>query len=119
MAKLPAPKNRLVGVVKVVLDALIEGLGVELAVNAAIAEAPFLGLPVIRNVFKWIVEEVAETVNENMFKFAAKFIIRIQADGRKAEFDEAMKPFSKEEFPTPEEIQRAKDAINRLVNRNR
>lgn len=119
MAKLPAPKNTFVGIVKIILQKLIEGLGVDVAVTAATAEAPWLAWPVVKDVFRYAVGKLAESINDNLFKIAASVIIRIQNDGRKEEFDKAMEPFLKPEGPTDEEIQRAKDALDRMVNRNR
>lgn len=116
---LPAPRNPVISIVKTVLEKLIEGLGVDAAIAAATFKAPFLRLPVVKQFFRFLVEQIAEEIDANMFKFAAKMIIRIQNEGRKSEFDEAMKPFNKPEGPSADEIQKAKDAIDRIVRRSR
>lgn len=118
MAKIPAPKNTAVDVTKVVLEALIEGVGVDAAVAAGIAAWPFLGSPIIRNLFRWGVERLADVINENLFKFSMKLIIRIQSDARKSEFNDALKPIIGGS-PTDEEIRKAREAADRLIERNR
>ena len=116
--KLSPPKNRAVDAAKVVLDALIEGVGVDAAVAAGIAAWPFLGSPIIKTLFRWGVEWIAGEINENLFKFSMKLIIRIQSDARKAEFNEALQPIIGGS-PTDEEIQKARDAADRIIERNR
>lgn len=116
--KIPAPKNRAIDAAKVVLEKLIEGVGVDLAVSAATTTWPFLASPIIRHIFRWLVELLASTIEENLFKFAVKIIIRVQSTARKEEFNDAIKPII-EGSPTDEEIQRARDAAYRLIERNR
>lgn len=115
---IPAPKNRAVNAAKALLDALIEGVGVDAAIAAATAQWPFLGSPIIKTLFRWGVEWIAGEINANLFKFTMKMIIRIQSDARKAEFNEALKPIVGGS-PTDEEIQAARDAADRLIERNR
>ena len=115
---IPPPKNRAVDAAKVVLDALIEGVGVDAAVAAGIATWPFLGSPVIKTLFRWGVEWLAGEINENLFKFSMKLIIRIQSDARKADFNDALKPIIGGS-PTDEEIRKAREAADRLIERNR
>ncbi len=116
MAKLPAPKNKFVEVTRLVLDGLIEGLGVEAVVAAASAAAPFLNTPIIRNIFRWVVEQLAEVINENLFKWGAKLIIRIQGDSRKDKFNESVLPII-QGVATDEEVQRARDAAIDVIHR--
>lgn len=116
--KLPAPRNKAIEVTKIVLEKLIEGVGVDLAVAAAVAEAPWLATPFVNFLFKKLVGWLANIIEENLFKLAVKMIIRIQSDVRKEEFNDAIKPII-EGNPTDEEIQRARDAAYRLIERNR
>ena len=115
---IPAPKNRAVDAAKVVLNALIEGVGVDLAVAAGISAWPFLGSPVLKTLFRWGVEWLAKEFDENLFKFSMKLIIRIQSDARKDQFNKALQPIIGGS-PTDEEIQKARDAADRLIERNR
>ncbi len=120
MTKLPAPKNRIVDIAKIVIERLVEGLGVDIAVAAATAEVPWLAYPVIKQLFRFAVEQVAEVINQNLFNFTAIMVIRLQNLGRLKDFQDSMKPFLiPGQEPTDEEIQAARDAIDRLVNRNR
>ena len=119
MAELQAPVNRLVGIVRIVLDHLITGLGASLAIAAATAYAPWLAWPFIRQIFGAMVNHFALVLDQDSFKLAAKFIIRFQNEGRLKEFQTAMEPFFKPEPPSEEEIKKAKDAIDRLVHRAR
>lgn len=116
---LPAPPNTAVSVFHKVLDILIEGLGADAAIALAIADQPWFGLPFVKQLFTFAVNKLAAYVDENLFKLGAKMIIRIQREGRKADFDKAIEPFLKPEGPTDEEIQLAKDAIDRLGYRGR
>ncbi len=116
--RLPPPKNKAIEVIKTVLEKLIEGVGVELAVSAGTAAWPFLATPVIRQLFKWLVQLLAQALDENLFKLAMKMIIRVQSSVRKDEFNEALKPII-EGNPSDEDIKRAREAADRLIERNR
>lgn len=116
--KLPAPENNAVRIMRVVLDKLVDGLGVEVAIAAATAEIPFLSMPVVKQLFHFGVSQLAKVIDENMFVITAKFIIRIQSQGRLDEFDEAMVPI-RNPGATDAELKRAKDAIDNLVRRSR
>lgn len=118
MASLPKPKNTLASVIKEVLDQLIDGVAVELVTANAIAAVPFLGLPIISALFRWGVGLLADFVNENAFKFFAKLAIRLQNDQRKIEYDKIFEKIKTEEA-SPEDLEAARLAIDRLVNRNR
>jgi hypothetical protein len=116
--KLPPPKNTFIEVTKIVLEKLIEGVGVDLAVAAAVAEVPFLATPIVNYIFKWIVGKLAAVMDENLFKFSIKMILRLQSTPRKEEFNAAIVPIVGGS-PTDEEIKRARDAADRLIERNR
>lgn len=118
MANIPPPKNSAVDVAKAVLEALIEGAGVDAAVAAGIAQWPVLGYPIIKNLFRWGVEQMASVINDNMFKFTLKLIIRVQSDVRKNEFNAAIQPIIGGN-PSAEDIEKARRAADRLIERNR
>lgn len=90
----------------------------EAAVAAATVAVPFLATPVIREIFRWAVEQVAQAIDDNAFKFAAKLIIRMQSSSRKKEFNESMIPIMGDS-PSEEEIKRAREAADRLIERGR
>lgn len=118
MGNIPAPTNALVRAIKKAFDLVIEGFGVELAFAAAVAELPILGAPIIRVFVKIAIEQSAQYVNENGKRMASIFVIRYQNDVRKDEYDKAIEPIKKGK-PTPEQIQAARDAADRIINRNR
>lgn len=115
---LPAPTNKWVSLIKVILDNLIDGAGVEITISAATAYAPWLAWPVISTIFRSIISNVADYLDLNAFKVLAKFTIRLQGDARRKDLDNAV-AIIKKPGATAKEIQDAKDAIDRLVNRNR
>jgi len=115
---LPAPKNKWLELIANTLDALIEGLGVDAAITAGTAYAPWLKLPVLNFMFKQLVKTVAYYLDLNAFRIVAKFTIRLQGDARMQDLVDKIQALKKP-GATPKEIQDAKDAIDRLVNKNR
>ena len=116
MAVLPAPKNALVSVINAILDALIKGLGANMAYAAAVAEFPLLGAPIIGYFFRMFIDHLASSIDNNLKINADIIIIRFQNDARKADYDSAI---AKIKLPgaTDAEIKAAKDAIDRIVSR--
>ncbi len=115
---IPAPRNKAIEVCEIVLDNLVEGVGVDATIAAATTAAPFLGTPVVRGVFRWSVEFTANFIDERLMKLAIKAVINIQSKARKKEFNASLLPIIAGS-PTPEEIKRARDAADRLIERNR
>lgn len=126
MADLPAPKNLLLTAFKTVLDFLLKGLGVEAAILAASAEAPFLKLPIISSIFRWLVEKIFTEFDDWLKINGGSLIIRLQNSIEKNEFDHAKEKMN-EVLNNPEAsdelkkkaIQDAKDSFDHFVNRNK
>jgi len=126
MASLPQPKNSLVDVANAVIDALVLGLGVDAAIAAGVAQAPWLAWPIISYIFQQIVTSMAESLDVHLKNTADIVIIRFQNDVRKIEYDSAIDQM-KTVMDDPEAsdaqkqsaIDAAKNAIRALVNRNR
>lgn len=118
MAKIPAPRNKAIEAAKAVLDKIIEGVGPDVAISAGKAQWSFLGLPVVRLVFGWSVNALADYINANLFHLAVKVILRVQSTALKDEFNKAIKPIIAGS-PTSEEIERARKAAIDLIQRNR
>lgn len=121
---LPAPKNRLVEIVNLVLDQLIKGLGADAAIAAAIAHEPWLAIPIIKWIFTGIVHAVAAAFDTNAKRFVDIWIVRFQDGAKKAEYDKEMGKFKgvvDDETKTPAERAQARkdasDAIDRIVHR--
>ena len=121
MAELPAPSNPWVDLINSVIDALVMGLGVDAAIASATAQAPFLAWPIVSQVFRFIVKSLAQVIDTNGKRFADILVVRFQNDLLKAAYDDALKPLKDKDASdvTPEELQKAKDAIDRLVSRAR
>lgn len=118
MSSLEAPKNNAVDVMKVVIDTLVQGVGVDAAVAAGIAAWPFLSTPIVRQLFTWAVKQLADVIDQNLGNFAMKLVIRIQSDALKDEFNEALIPILSGE-PTEEELDRARRAADGIIERSR
>ena len=118
MAALEAPKNHLVSVMNAVFDALIKGLGVEVAYAAAVAQMPFLGVPIVCTLFRYVLTQIASVFDDGLKKNADIIVIRIQNDARKAEYEAAIKPL-KSGHATDADLKAARDAIDNIVNRSR
>jgi hypothetical protein len=116
MTQLPAPENKAVSLVNIIIDGLIKGFGVEVIYTLAVAEAPWLGLPFIGYIFKLILNKFAASLDANLKRNIDIVIIRFQNDARKAEYDSAIEKLKKPEV-TDAELQAAKDAIDKLVHR--
>lgn len=126
MATLPAPTNRLVTIVNIVLDYLIQGLGAPAAIAAATAAQPWLGWPVISWIFKTVVNGFAALLDTKLKTFVDVIIVRFQNAAIKIDYDKAIDEFKKvyddpasDAVAKAKALQAAKDAIDRMVNKNR
>lgn len=115
---IPAPTNRMIQIVQIILNTLIEGVGVDLAISAAVSAEPWLAWPIVNQIFKWVVEQIAASLDQDLFKIAVKLVIRAQSTERKQEFNDAIIPIVQGN-PSPAEIQAAISAADRLIERNR
>jgi hypothetical protein len=113
---LPRPKKTLVGLINVVLDNLIKGLGADLAIAAGVAYAPFLGWPVINFIFRQSVHALASSLNTSIKQNLDNIIIRFQNDARKAEYDKAIEEIKKP-GASEDDIRKAREAMDRLIRR--
>lgn len=114
--KLPQPANKAIEVTKTILEKLIEGVGVDVAVGAAIAIEPALAHPFLKFILNFVVGKIAAYIDKNLFNFAVHLIIRAQSDARKEEFNSAIQPII-QGSPTDAEIKAARDAADRLIER--
>jgi hypothetical protein len=113
---LPAPSNHLVTVINSVIDTLIKGLGVDVAYALAVAEFPFLNLPIVNQLFKLALNYLADSLDTTLKVNADIIVIRFQNDIRKAEYDKSIEPLKKP-GATDADIKAAKDAIDKLIHR--
>lgn len=116
MTQAPAPQFILVTIFNTVCDVLIQGLGETAAVAAATTYAPWLALPIISWIFKSLVSYLANALDTNLKNSVDIVLIRFGNDARRAAYEEALKPI-RSGNPSPQEIQNAKDTLDRLIHR--
>ena len=115
---LPAPTNDLIHTVNAVIDYLVEGLGADAAITIAETQQPWLKTPFINWMFRGVVVQLAASLDLSLSNKIDKVIIRYQATSLKKEYDQAIEKIKKPGV-TNEEIQKAKDSIDAIVNRSR
>lgn len=90
MAEVPVPTNPVIDIVDKFIQGLIFGLGVNAAIAAAIAQFPFLGLPIISTLFRFAIEKVAGIIYQTLETNVAFSIIQFQTDAQKKAYDDAL-----------------------------
>ncbi len=116
MAVLPAPKNVFIDVTNAVIDALIEGLGVELAISSATVYAPWLALPVISWIFRQMVSALADCLDSKLKSSIDIVIIRFTNNIHKGEYDDAIAKI-KDPNSTLEDVEAARATLDRFIHR--
>ncbi len=116
MADLPAPKNVFIDIANAVIDALVDGLGVDLAISAATVYAPWLALPVVSWIFRQIVSAIADSLDTKLTVSVDIVIIRFTNNVHKGEYDDTVAKI-KDPAATPGDIEAARIALDRLVHR--
>lgn len=124
MAQIPAPKNETVGVVRMIIDGVIAGLGPTLIIAQIKIAMPYWNIPILSWILTWIVNKIAKPASLSLQIGVAKGIIRLQNDERKQEYDKTIADLNNEaEGASKDEhakhLQAAKDAMYRLINRNK
>jgi hypothetical protein len=113
---LPAPTNALVNLLNIIIDGLIKGLGKDIVIAEAIAYQPWLGWPVIHDMFSAVVGQIADYVDVLVKRNVDTIVIRFQNDNRKTEYDSEIAIINSG-TATAQDIANAEAAIIRLVNR--
>lgn len=116
MTQVDAPKNQLVSGINIVLDTLIKGLGVDVAYSLVVAQVPWLALPIVSSIVRWILNSIASSLDTNLKINVDIVVIRYQNDLRKTEYDSAIAKI-KQPGASDAEIKAAKAAIDQLVSR--
>lgn len=122
MATLPAPKNKLVSVVNQIIDGLLIGIGEDLIILSATAEAPFLALPVVSWLFRQTVSFFVGVFDSALKKHIDKVIIRFQGDVSKKAYDQVMERFREHDQnggPSDKDIEDAKKTADDIIRRGR
>lgn len=93
-ASIPAPKRHLLSFFATAVDAIVMGLGTDAVIAAATAEAPWLDYPIIKELFRWLVENyLTGWVNETIRRNGGNLIIRLTGDYNKAAVDASREEF--------------------------
>lgn len=115
---LSPPVNRWVGLINIILDNLIKGFGAKFTVAAATNYAPWLGFPIIRDIFGKSIELLANSVDTVVKNNADIVVIRFQNDLRKTVYDTNI-GIIQNPGASNEDIKNALQAIDGLINRNK
>lgn len=92
MAEIPAPSNSQVKLADTIIKVVIKDIAFEIAIKAAVAEVPFLGFPIIINLFRYFAGKFVEKLVQSLMYGIGDLIIdgQVQAqvqivkDSRKA-----------------------------------
>lgn len=117
-------KSGFLAAVNLALDKLVNGLGVNAAIAAGISAAPFLGWPILKNIFGWGVATIGMTVAEYLTKRIDGIIIQVEGRIKDKAYQDAineMKKIISDDNATPEQkevaIEDAKKAIDSIVQK--
>lgn len=122
---IPAPTNSATNLVSFIVDQLVLGVGEKVVIAQARAALPFLNLPVISWFFNMFVGKLAKALDLGLKNNINIIVIRFQNDARKEAYETAITKLeastanavSKEEHEKA--LKEARDAMDRLINRNK
>lgn len=108
MGETPQTHNSTVGVVESIIHGAVMDVAVNAAIGAAISAVPFLGLPVIKQLFGWVVNWVAGLLAEQLERFVAFTIIDIQTGQQAAAYSDAVLELKRAiKYGDPDETKKA------------
>lgn len=87
----PTDKNQLASVINGVLSNIINTAGVDAAETAAIAAYPWLGWPIVRQIFDGILKVVAGEIYKQAAYAATKIVIDVQVELEESKTSDAFK----------------------------
>lgn len=125
-APVAAPEDVLVKVVNIVFDVLIENLGEAAAISAATTYLPWLGLPVVREIFAEIVSIIAQNIDKQTKINVDNWIILMQDDVLRDRFMAAVAAFKMANENTgvsdadrAKALQDARDRADAVIHRSK
>lgn len=124
MANIPAPSNAAVTFVNKILDMMIKNVAVDLIFAEGVALQPWLGLPIIGTLFKWILSSFAGSVYETARVVIDAKVIEAQSAARLAGYSQAVSDLkSALQNGDADEIKKASnaddDAFDKLIHQSR
>jgi len=114
-----APASKYVKAYRAVMNALMTGLGAEIAIKLGQAEWPWLSLPIVSDIYSNIVHFVAAEFSLGLERLGAKVILDIEKSGRLKEFEDAKKYISDNKHMSPAQLKSASDAAYRIIYKYR
>lgn len=90
MADIPAPTDPTLNVIDDIISALIYSVGVNAAITAATVKFPWLGLPIVSNLFRYIVTLIGSRIFEAMKPFVDMNVIKFQNAAQQQMYDNAV-----------------------------
>jgi len=91
MADTPQLKNQFLAAIDAILNGLINGLGGDLIFAAAVAEAPWLGWPIISSIVKLVIGRLTSKIYGSLEPPVALAIIKFQNKQEKDAYDASVK----------------------------
>ena len=80
----PTTVNQAASAVNLALKQLIEGAGSQVVETTLIAQYPWLGLPVVKQIFEFALEKVSGLIYQQAANAATKVVIDFQVSGEKS-----------------------------------
>lgn len=115
---LPAPTNKSLSFLGVILKVLIDDLGETAAIAAGYSAAPWLKTPVISQIYEKGVKMLAVAMDETLYMSVGNGLLKFQSKERNAKYEKDFGPISAG-TATPDEVQQAGDDASSLINHNR
>ncbi len=90
MAEVPVPTNPTVNIVDQIIQGLIYNAGVSFIIAWATANLPFLGLPIIKQLFAWGIGKLGQALSTEMQNQVAFTIIGFKSDLERSQYEDSV-----------------------------
>lgn len=110
MGAIPAPINPALDTIDNIIRALVYSVGVAAAIASATVKSPWLGLPIIRIIFRNFVMSIGSDIFVSLKPFVDMHVIKFQNAAHQAAYDSAVKALEKaHQTGDPGELKKASD----------
>ena len=115
------PGNNALTVIDDILNGLIISVGVEAAIVAATAQLPWLSLPIISGLFRWVVTNVAGKVFRAIKPYVDIQVIKFENDEEREAYTSAVAALKDAQLKGDEDAKQkalaaAKAALDKLIS---
>jgi hypothetical protein len=119
--EIPQPPNKALDTVDSVLNSIIYGVGVKSALTASISAMPWLGFPIIRNIFEALLNALAGQVFGSIEPYISYKIIKFQNEEQRKNYEFAIEELKAatergDQNDIDQKLQAAKDSIAAIVS---